>query len=593
MPAGEIIRTTLRCICLSVLPVVFLGCSPSESAETKVLWDGLRQEDSYRVLSGTLQTGKSHFITRWFGQDDPQSSELPPAILGDARDAWTVTTPSRIQVELDPLTDGKACEFQTAVRRLGSSITPQGQETLSHPVLCEVFLREADQWQSLERITLPSPRGQEGRQWHSLEIQIPANSKGVLEIITRLEDNLVAAQPGPQVAWASPLLLENSVPESTSRPDVLLVTVDTFRSDALDYAPHLRRVLNKGQEWRHAISASNWTLPAYASLFTGLDAHEHGAGRGSFRSRAGRDYMQLRPGLTTLAERFQDSGYATGLIHQNPFLEPWTGLARGFERYVRTRDDTQVGLEVADSWWRRHRKRPRFLVLHLMAPHLPYAPPSLEGLDLDLPDDPLEKLDWREFLAGDQSHTARAEFFGLSDTEKAQVKTRYYAEIRALDHVLGPWMESYLNQTPPPILVFHSDHGEELWDEGSFEHGHSFCDAVVRVPLALLWPGRLQPQTFSDPVPSHRLGATLLDLCEIPTGNFPGFSLSDPAVQVRTGQPLYPSANGGRVFHKQQRNWETLDFNIDSSSANGQAATLDPDLQRALSELGYSTSDED
>jgi len=120
------------------------------------------------------------------------------------------------------------------------------------------------------------------------------------------------------------------------------VSIDTLRQDALTDMPYLRGLMAEGWRWKEAYAPSNWTLPAMASLFTGLPAEEHGCGRGPFTTEAtgvaeDRAFRALR-GHPTVASFLAAQGYATAMWHQNPFLEAWSGLASGFSRYVRCAD---------------------------------------------------------------------------------------------------------------------------------------------------------------------------------------------------------------------------------------------------------------
>jgi len=51
-------------------------------------------------------------------------------------------------------------------------------------------------------------------------------------------------------------------------------------------------------------------------------------------------------------------------------------------------------------------------------------------------------------------------------------------------------------------LVFTSDHGEEFWDHGAFEHGHSLYSELTRVPLILMGEGI--PQGRSSTMVAHQ-----------------------------------------------------------------------------------------
>jgi hypothetical protein len=81
---------------------------------------------------------------------------------------------------------------------------------------------------------------------------------------------------------------------------------------------------------------------------------------------------------------------------------------------------------------------------------------------------------------------------------------------------------------PDATVAFFSDHGEEFWDHGRAEHGHSFHEELLRVPLILrdpqLPPGRCEaPVTLLDVAPS------VLELAGLGSGRDAGHSLVDAA----------------------------------------------------------------
>ncbi len=39
------------------------------------------------------------------------------------------------------------------------------------------------------------------------------------------------------------------------------------------------------------------------------------------------------------------------------------------------------------------------------------------------------------------------------------------------------------------LVLLTSDHGEEFWEHGNYEHGHSLYDELLRVPLVIAGPG--------------------------------------------------------------------------------------------------------
>ena len=120
-----------------------------------------------------------------------------------------------------------------------------------------------------------------------------------------------------------------------SRPNVLLITIDTWRADRLSAAtgsarvttPRLDALAREGVLCTHASTPRAKTTPALASLMTGLAPHAHGV----------RDLMTpLALEHATLAERLRSAGWRTGAVVGNYVLQArFSGLERGFEQVLR------------------------------------------------------------------------------------------------------------------------------------------------------------------------------------------------------------------------------------------------------------------
>ena len=251
----------------------------------------------------------------------------------------------------------------------------------------------------------------------------------------------------------------------------ILVTLDTTRVDALgSYAeartPFLDRLAGEGVVFDNAYSPIPLTLPAHASLLSGLYPLRHGVRDNGL--------MPLPAAASTLAEAARDAGARTAAFVGAVVLDAAFGLDQGFDVYDgpppgkehAERSATSV-VDAALRWWEgRERDRPFFLWVHLYDPHSPYAPPA----DLD-------GASAREDYAGELTYVDREleRLFDAVDTDGA------------LDEVL---------------VCVVSDHGEGFGEHG--EEGHSiFCyETTLRVPLILRAPrsnpGRLTPGTRSD-----------------------------------------------------------------------------------------------
>src|SRR5258707_11875893 len=114
--------------------------------------------------------------------------------------------------------------------------------------------------------------------------------------------------------------------------NILLVTIDTLRQDRVGaygnlrgLTPNVDRLAARGVRYTHAFSPVPLTLPAHASILTGLLPRRHGIHNNtSFR---------LDPHVPTLASLVKGAGYRTGAFVGAFVLDGRFGLNRGFDEY--------------------------------------------------------------------------------------------------------------------------------------------------------------------------------------------------------------------------------------------------------------------
>ena len=137
----------------------------------------------------------------------------------------------------------------------------------------------------------------------------------------------------------------------------------------------------------------------------------------------------------------------------------------------------------------------------------------------------------------------------MGDEERDWLVGRYHNNLAYIDSVLTPFLERLPDDA---TVILLSDHGEEFWDHGDFEHGHSLYDELLRVPMIARGPG-FPPGPTTPPPPSstlrrpsskplasrHRLKAcrcktsrTLMTLCmpTVPSAFDARFTASDVGV---------------------------------------------------------------
>ena len=319
-------------------------------------------------------------------------------------------------------------------------------------------------------------------------------------------------------------------PTAARRPNVIIYLVDTLRADHLgvygydrDTSPVLDRWATGGVVFERAYAPCSWTKPSVVSLLSGLDPVSHGV----------EDRLDVTPaGVRLLAERLKSLGYSTfGAVTNPNVLSQW-GFGRGFDIYDDldsaghgTRADT-VSDHVAARIEDLARSQPFFLYLHVIDPHAPYEPPA--------------PFDTR---------------FPRSPALPAKMSIgNYDGEVAFVDSQFGRILELLSNHDldPDTMTIFVSDHGEELLDHGSFGHGSTLFEEVVRVPLVIRFPkgshagSRVGARaSLSDVVPtvmsvigeSPPSGLDGRDLTELLPSGEPGWADRELFLSLRTSGP--------------------------------------------------------
>ncbi|MEZ4280319.1 MAG: sulfatase [Myxococcota bacterium] len=472
-----------------------------------------------------------------------------------------------------------------------------------------------------------------------------------------------ARSPRPSVDAAPPVAGASG--SGSPAPHVFLIVADSLRADALSVSrrssgpprggaknapgaselpdpmhavartPQLDRLARESIVFDALCAQSSWTRPGFASILTGLPPRSH---------RAIRRTSRLPLSVTTLAELFQAHGYFTfGHSNANPNYSAAARFDQGFEEFedlepprrhllappgagrlalyhqvvdpVLTRiAGHEAGQfyvpadDYTDRILARLRElpqpatRPIFAVLHYMDPHYPYFAGAKRG---------------RPTLLGSEAHRAGGAALARS------LRGAYLGDVERLDRHLGRLFDALRAQGlyDDAIVVFTSDHGEELFEHAAWGHGRSLYREVTHVPLLIKLPGArgagtriaaLASQTDLAPtllalaglaIPDPMVGAALLAADGTPARRAEGECLSTLDTAANQIESLRtPTKTLIRTLHSKQRRLapvELYDPLADPEETTNLARPGDPvlaDLEARLSAaraLGQPDEDSD
>ena len=350
----------------------------------------------------------------------------------------------------------------------------------------------------------------------------------------------------------------NRLPNPPNSPNVLIIIVDTLRADHLspygysrETSPFINQLAQQGVVFDNAISPSSWTLPAHASILTGLYPHANGVGE---------DVDVLSGSLPTLGAAMRQRGYRTGAFSANfEFFCRRYGFLPGFSHFedfeqsiggvlektpithtifltlsqitggdqyaylgIKNAPNAETINDNAFAWIMRGH-RPFFAVLNYFDVHQPVLPPE-----------PYLHMYTTNGDARKQSlyfeHDCEFETEVSCESERPVFVDTYDGAVRYVDQNIQNLL-SQLNARgilQNTIVVFTSDHGQELGDHGLYGHGKSLFWGEIHVPLIIWKPGLVPASVHVQaPVTTIDLPATILDLTAPgSTHTMPGQSLA-------------------------------------------------------------------
>ena len=367
------------------------------------------------------------------------------------------------------------------------------------------------------------------------------------------------------------------VQPTNSKPDILLVVLDTTRADALmsygntrAVGTNVHKLAQESVLYTQAWTSSSWTWPSHASLFTGLYPWEHGA---HFAPPQGATSLKPDPffasemssEIPTLAQKLQEEGYETVSFSANRLVGPDFSLTRGFEITEFHNDDAKVSsraIAFLNDRKKQTQNKPLFMFINLMSAHTPWffndepwvrkhestlqtktAPPWI------LPHLLPNGIGFHPFYPNFQESLVFQYISGTKDIPqegKTVIRDLYEAEVKRSDTHFGLIYDEWNN--PKSIVALTSDHGEYLTEHRLLEHGRTLLPEVLHVPMMIKAPNQ-SAKREEAPITMHQLHHQIL--------RHAGFTVSDSqadsAIYAGAWEDHYWSTSMGAPFDRGYR----------------------------------------
>lgn len=294
-----------------------------------------------------------------------------------------------------------------------------------------------------------------------------------------------------------------------TKPNVLLITLDTTRADRLSCyghdrptSPRLDSLAADGVRFDMAIAQSALTPISHASILTGLNPYEHG-----IRVLNGIHRYRLDEGVTTLAQSLGGAGYATGgFISAFPASARY-GLDRGFATfqpgfdmgYAEARSAERGNLSVVEPRaqcradvttdnvlsWLKAQSGPFFAWVHYFDPHDERLVPPPGATPVFAP---------------------------RGATEGDAYQALYEREICYMDIQIGRLFDALKadGRFDSTLTIAVADHGEGLGDHDWWRHGILYQEQI-RVPLLMRGPGIPVGRVVPDMVRTIDIAPTIAE----------------------------------------------------------------------------------
>lgn len=360
--------------------------------------------------------------------------------------------------------------------------------------------------------------------------------------------------------------------------NLVVISVTNLRADHLSYnnyfretSPNIDKFSEEGMVFDNAFSHASWTLPSGASFFTSLYPLSHGLMdrySGEFLSQ---DIVTLTDILNSnkyntaaftggfdyslrfnVVNRFSETEIFDKIFESNtdrfafrkvgvPSKDNETELSRHPKQTFGLVFDFSSSIPAAMDWMEKNQDKKFFMFVQGFDTHCPFTPPPPYDKMFDsgykgykdfsscvftydtseqVLVDGKETYFANQFQWDDKTGRFIPKNVSLDEDDVEHLVALYDAEIRATDDLVGNLLDKVkeLGISDKTIIVFLSEHGDQLGEKGRFMRGGplkgTFYDRVIHVPLIIKHPN-LEPKRVNGLVQLIDVMPSLLRFLDI------------------------------------------------------------------------------
>lgn len=359
--------------------------------------------------------------------------------------------------------------------------------------------------------------------WTSAKIDLSAFAGKAIRLDLRTEGTGIGGawgEPGiftskPAAATVDP---QETIARAKKARNLIVVVMDTTRADQFEtfspdngiHTPKFDAFSKEATAFTRAYNSSNWTKPSVLSIMSGLYPATH---------TATKPESMVPDDIELISEHLQKQGLLTQGFTSNPVVSEKFGFERGwddFEVFYEGEASGESMYKRASKWVADNSDKPFFLYIQTIDPHTTYAVP---------------RAYWQRYYKGNYSGQIGDSFkrdeqrkindkeMTLSDDDVAWIQALYHGEISYQDEHVGFFLDQLkaLGRLEDTIVVVTNDHGEEINDHGSWGHGWSLYEEMIRAPLLIHYPALFPKATVIDTITEHiDLAPTLVEALGLP-----------------------------------------------------------------------------